>query len=173
MLLTGYRKELFRPECNPGFTSLHCHAHLEDDVAPVIPYLNAELGGFEYTSDPPSVTFRAQGKLITVHPRLIAVNALKDGEEAERILNRLMGEINQAWDNRDQITPSHESLPRPQVLKILLMLPRSNCRRCGHPTCMAFAAILAEGGKGAADCPELSSEGRENLERYLAPYFPE
>jgi ArsR family metal-binding transcriptional regulator len=173
MLLSGYTKEVFRPECNPGFTSLHCHAHLNDDVAEVIPYLNAELGGFEYTSDPPSVTFRAQGKLITVHPRLIAVNALKDGQEAERILDWLVREINQAWEGRHRITPSHQSLPRPQVLKILMLLPRTNCRKCGQPTCMALAAIMAEGGKGAEDCPELAPERGAELGRYLAPYFQE
>ncbi len=78
MLLASYRKELFRPECNPNFQSLHCFAHLDQDVGAVLPYLNATLGGFEYTAEPPSVTFRVQGKLITVHPRLIAVNALKD-----------------------------------------------------------------------------------------------
>ena len=60
MLLQSYRKEMFRPECNPGFESLHCFAHLEQDVGEVLPYLNAELGGFEYVEEPPSVTFRSQ-----------------------------------------------------------------------------------------------------------------
>lgn len=173
MLLSGYRCELFRPECNPGFTSLHCHAHLLDDVAPVLPYLNAVLGGFEYADDPPSVTFRAQGKLITVHPRLIAVNALKDAEEAARILDWLVREINQAWEERESIEPSHQSLPRPQVLKILMLLPRSNCKRCGQPTCMALAAILAEGGKGSRDCPELDQDQAQRLDEYLSPFFPD
>jgi len=37
------------------------------------------LGGFEYLSDPLAVTFRVQGKLITVHGKKIAVNALQSG----------------------------------------------------------------------------------------------
>ena len=69
MLLTGYRKEIFRPECNPSFQSLHCVAYLDEDIEAVLPYLNARLGGDEYYRDPPAVTFRPQGKLITVHPR--------------------------------------------------------------------------------------------------------
>ncbi len=32
MLLKEYRKEIFRPECNPNFKSLHCIARL--DLAP-------------------------------------------------------------------------------------------------------------------------------------------
>lgn len=173
MLLTGYRKELFRPECNPSFTSLHCHAHLDQDVGSALPYLNAALGGFEYSADPPSLTLRVHGKLITVHPRLIAINALKDEEEADKVLAWLMGEINQAWQDRQAIEPSFVGLPRPQVLEILKLLPRTNCQRCGQPTCMVFAAQAAEGGKGAEDCPELAPDKAPALAIYLARFFPE
>lgn len=82
MLLKSYTKEISRPECNPSFQSLHCIAHLDQDVTEALPYLNAVLGGFEYIRDPPAVTFRVHGKLITVHPREIAVNALRDETEA-------------------------------------------------------------------------------------------
>lgn len=61
MLLKGHTKEIFRPECNPGFQSLHCIAHLEQDISMVLPCLNVTLGGFEYFKDPPAVTFRVHG----------------------------------------------------------------------------------------------------------------
>ena len=67
MLLKSYSKEILRPECNPGFESVHCIAHLDQDISAVLPYLNAVLGGFEYLKDPPAVIFRSQGKFITVH----------------------------------------------------------------------------------------------------------
>jgi len=57
MLLKSYTKEISRPKCNPGFQSVHCIAHLDQDIGGVIPYRNAELGGFEYLKDPPAVTF--------------------------------------------------------------------------------------------------------------------
>lgn len=44
-LLSDWRKEVFRPECNPSFQSLPCFAHLDQDVAEALPYLNAHLGG--------------------------------------------------------------------------------------------------------------------------------
>ena len=50
MLLKNYSKEIFRPECNPRFESVHCIAHLDQNIDPVLPYLNAVLGGFEYMS---------------------------------------------------------------------------------------------------------------------------
>ena len=170
MLLKSYRKEITRPKCNPSFQSLHCLAHLDQDIGEVLPYLNAELGGFEYTQDPPSVTFRTQGKIITVHPRLIAINALKDEAEADKILSWLKGEINRVWEHREQIEPSYHGMPRPKVLEILKLLPRSNCRRCGQPTCMVFAAQLAEGGRSVEDCPDLDEASRTKLREYLGRF---
>lgn len=70
MLLETYTKEIFRPECNPSFQSLHCIAHLDEDIREALPYLNAVLGGFEYFKDPPAVTFRVQGKIIKVQLKM-------------------------------------------------------------------------------------------------------
>ncbi|MGC8720650.1 MAG: (Fe-S)-binding protein, partial [Thermodesulforhabdaceae bacterium] len=103
MLLKSYRKNIFRPECNARFQSLHCIAYLDQDIGEVIPYLNAELGGDQFTREPPSVTFKHHGKLITVHPREIAVNALKDEEEATRVLEWLKDLINSVWERRHEI----------------------------------------------------------------------
>ena len=129
-----------------------------------LPYLNASLGGFTYIKDPPSVTFRVHGKLITVYGDRIAVNALKDEEEADKILNWLKGEINEAWEKRDQIQPSYDSAPQPQMIEILKLLPRSKgCRACGQPTCLVFAHLVAEGVKGAEDCPPMPEEHEKSF----------
>jgi len=171
MLLNSYTKEIFRPECNPGFQSVHCIAHLDQDVGEVLPYLNAELGGFEYFNDPPAVTFRIQGKIITIQARKIAVNALKDAEEAEKILQWLKREINEAWDRREEIEPSYEGAPKPKVFEILKLLPgRTGCGKCGQPTCMVFATLVAQGVKGPEDCPELTSEKSRELALYMSGF---
>jgi ArsR family metal-binding transcriptional regulator len=167
VLLKNYTKEIFRPECNPSFQSLHCIAHLDEDIREALPYLNAVLGGFEYFKDPPAVTFRVQGKIITVHPRQIAVNALRDGEEAEKILAWLKREINEAWEKRNEIEPSYEGAPKPKILEILKLLPKTNCRKCGEPTCMVFATKVAEGVKGPQDCPPIAEDRGRKLENYM------
>jgi ArsR family metal-binding transcriptional regulator len=170
MLLEGYTKEIFRPECNPSFQSLHCIAHLEQDITETLPYLNAVLGGFEYFKDPPAVTFRIHGKLITVHPREIAVNALRDEEEADKILEWLKREINEAWEKRDEIEPRYEGMPKPGILEILKFLPKTNCRECGQPTCMVFASLVAQGVEGGEDCPAMKEENREKLQAYMSQF---
>jgi ArsR family metal-binding transcriptional regulator len=170
MLLKSYTKEIFRPECNHSFESLHCFAHLEEDVGEVLPYLNAVLGGYIFTQDPPSVTFKVHGKLVAVHPRKIAVNALKDEEEATKIIEWMKREINSAWEKRADIQPSYTATPGPQVFEILKMLPKTNCKECGLKTCMVFASQVAEGVRGPRDCPPLDEAQMARMEEYLSPF---
>jgi ArsR family metal-binding transcriptional regulator len=170
MLLKGYKTEIFRPEQNPQFESLHCIAHLEKDISDVLPYLNSLLGGFDYLKDPPALILKSRGRLITLHPRKIAINALKDEGEAKKILKWLIAEINSAWERRGEIEPCFKGLPRPGILEILRRLPRTNCRKCNEPTCLVFATRLAEGVKAVPDCSELSEDAERGLEDYLAQF---
>ncbi len=169
-LLKGYRPEISNPACNSHFQSVHCIAHLDEDIGEVLPYLNAMLGGDTYINDPPSVTFKMNGKLVTVHSRTIAVNALKDEAEARAVLEWLKEQINEAWENRDAIVPKYESAKRPHPLTVYRFLPRTNCRECGQPACMAFAVLASEGAKGAADCPPLDDASRSKLRDYLGNF---
>lgn len=170
MLLTGYVKYISRPKCNPSSESVHCIARLNEDITEVLPYLNSVLGGTEYFRDPPEVMFRHYGKIIKVGAREIAVNALEDEDEAERILSWLKDQVNEAWENRGRITPKYTGRRKPQIMAILKLLPKSNCKRCGRPTCTVFAAQMAEGGPGPEHCPELTEENRRTLAEYLAGF---
>lgn len=170
MLLTGYVKQIFRPTCNPSFESVHCIAHLNEDISEVLPYLNALLGGTEYFRDPPEVMFRHYGKIIKVGAREIAVNALEDEDEADRVLKWLKDQINEAWEKHESITPQYEGRKKPKIIEILKLLPKTNCKKCGRPTCTAFAAQVAEGGLGPEHCPDLSATNQEKLTAYLDGY---
>ena len=170
MLLESYTKEIFNSECQPSAMAVHCFAHLDQDVGEAIPYLNATLGGFTFTKEPPSVTFKVHGKLITVHPKKIAINALRDEEEATKIIEWLKREINSAWENRDKIEPLYEAAPQPKVIEILKLLPETTCKECGQPTCMVFATQVAEGAKGPEDCPPLDDDEKTKLSTYLSQF---
>ena len=123
-----------------------------------------------FTKDPPSVTFKVHGKLITVHAKKIAVNALKDEDEANKVIEWLKREINSAWENRERIEPLYEAAPQPKVIEILKLLPKTNCKECGQPTCMVFATQVAEGAKGPEDCLPLDELSRKRLSSYLAQF---
>ena len=170
MLLNGYNIEIFNPTCNSYFQSVHCIAYLDEDVGEALPYLNAVLGGDTYIKDPPSVTFKMHGKLVTVHNRKIAINALKDEAEAKNVLEWLKKEINEAWENRDAIVPKFDGAAKPHPLTFYKLLPRTNCRDCGQPSCMAFAVLAASGAKSTGDCPPLEDPDRSKLQDYLGAF---
>jgi ArsR family metal-binding transcriptional regulator len=98
------------------------------------------------------------------------VNALRDEEEADKILEWLKGEINEAWEKRTEIQPKYDGLLKPKLLEILKLLPKTNCRECGQPTCMVFSVMVAEGVKGPDDCPSLTEGARQKLVKYMARF---
>ena len=54
-------------------------------------------------------------------------------------------------------------------LDIYKRLPKTNCRECGVPTCLAFAMKVAAGQAGLSDCPRLSDDARAELSEASAP----
>ncbi len=170
MLLTGYSLEIFKSKCHSDAKGVHCFAHLENDVREVLPYLNTVLGGFVYTKEPPTLMIKNYGKLITIHPQKIAVNALSDQNEAEKIVAWLQREINETWERRHEIEPSTESMKQPVLMEVLKLLPKSNCKQCNELTCMVFASRVLEGSKDQNDCPPIETENKIKLQEYLSKF---
>ena len=169
MLLKQYRKEFCRPP-NPEAQHLRCVAYLDENIGDVLPYLNTVLKGHQYIKNPPSLTLKFNGKLITLYSQEIGINIVKDEEEADKILEWLKQEINDTWKRRDQIKPSFSAAQKPGILNILKLLPKTNCKECGQPTCMVFASLVTEGKKGPEDCPQLDVRNKIKLQEYLEPF---
>jgi acetyl-CoA decarbonylase/synthase complex subunit gamma len=54
-------------------------------------------------------------------------------------------------------------------IQIFKLLPQTNCKECGSPTCLAFAMNLAAGKAELDSCPYVSDEAREKLAEASAP----
>jgi acetyl-CoA decarbonylase/synthase complex subunit gamma len=54
-------------------------------------------------------------------------------------------------------------------LDIFKLTPKTNCKECGIPTCMAFAMKVAQGAITIDKCPHMSSEALETLGEASAP----
>ncbi len=54
-------------------------------------------------------------------------------------------------------------------IQIFKLLPKTNCKECGVPTCLAFAMNLASGKAELDECPYVSDEAREKLAEASAP----
>ena len=54
-------------------------------------------------------------------------------------------------------------------IQIFKLLPKTNCKECGVPTCLAFAMNLAAGKAELTSCPYVSEEARTMLSEASAP----
>lgn len=54
-------------------------------------------------------------------------------------------------------------------IQIYKLLPQTNCKECGFPTCLAFAMKLAAKQADLAACPDVSEESKAKLEESSAP----
>lgn len=54
-------------------------------------------------------------------------------------------------------------------VEIFKLLPKTNCKKCGHPTCLAFAMKLAQRQASLDTCPDVSEEAKRILGEASAP----
>ena len=54
-------------------------------------------------------------------------------------------------------------------IQIFKLLPKTNCKECGVPTCLAFAMNLASGKAELDSCPYVSDDARAQLAEASAP----
>ncbi len=157
MLVKKFQTEFVRPP-HPQARHLRCTAHLDADISAALPYLHTALRGHQYFPETPSLTIRYHDRLITLYPRKILINIVQDPEDAELILAWLRQAINDTWEQRDRIQPGAGVTRKLDLLPILKLLPKTNCRQCGEPTCLVFASQVAAGAKDPADCPALDRD---------------
>jgi ArsR family metal-binding transcriptional regulator len=167
--------DIFRPKMDATKEVLHAIATFTADISPAFPYVNAELGGWDYNQANQVLLLKlSDGKWITLHPQKIAIRGIKDLEEAHALLTWIQGQINDIYDHREKITPRNVSQAGLKVIEILKLLPMTNCKVCGYLTCMAYAAALREGEINLEACPHLweekYQEKREKLQAYLQSY---
>jgi len=54
-------------------------------------------------------------------------------------------------------------------VQIFKLLPKTNCKKCGFPTCLAFAMKLASRAASIDKCPDMSEDARNQLGAASAP----
>jgi ArsR family metal-binding transcriptional regulator len=164
--------EIFRPKCDATKEVLHAIGEVDADLSPVLPYLNAELGGWDYDRDNQVLLLKlSEGKWITLHPHKIAIRGCRDLEEAHALMDWIKGQINELYDRRQALTPRYTSRAGLKVMEILKLLPLTNCKVCGYATCMAYAAALREGETTPQDCPPLWEEKYQTKRHQLLAYL--
>ena len=159
--------EIFRPKMDSSKEVLHAIATFEADISPSFPYVNAELGGWDYDQANQVLLLKlSDGKWITLQPQKIAIRGARDLEEARALLTWIQAQINDIYPRRQTITPTLASQAGLKIMEILKLLPLTNCKACGYAACMAYAAALREGEISLEACKPLWEEKyREKREK--------
>jgi ArsR family metal-binding transcriptional regulator len=155
MLIEVYDLELFTPPCEPGAERFAARARLTAPIDEALPYLNATLRGAVYNRAAGALTWKKAGHSIAFHAYEIATSNVEDRDAAVKELRWLVDLVNRTWERRAEITPDFETHLRPTPMAVYKLLPRTNCKACGEPTCFTFALRLAAAQVEVESCPQL------------------
>jgi len=166
-LINRHQFELVEDHHHLGSGNYSARVILPDDISEVFPYLNTVLDDTVYDQDN-CVLIGSMNKIrYAFRPHEIHVAVIADRSNVSAISKEAVDLVNKTWEERDHITPSLVERKLPPVYDIFKLLPGTNCRKCGYPTCLAFASALRSGEARLEQCalllqPEYSSN-RENV----------
>lgn len=151
-LVTPTGKEWYADEA-----TLVAGVRFEQDLSFLFPYLNAVFDKAVYIDQPAFIRFRFEGVLCALHPDYLAAFPFVDRKQADAFAGRLVAFLNDLYRRMKEVRPNHKTHNPVAVTKILKLLPCNNCRRCGYPTCVSFAAAVRTGHAILHQCPEISA----------------
>lgn len=173
MLIEHYDVEVFTPPCDPGAARFSAKALLLTDISEALPYLNATLRGAVYNRAANTLTWKKGGHNLAFHAYEIATSNVEDRAAAVAELEGLIDLVNRTWGRRGEITLDTTERQRPTAMALYKLLPGTNCRICGQPSCWNFALKLAAAQVELAACIPLYepayAERRAGLEALLVP----
>jgi len=155
VLIEKYDLEVTSPPCEPGAERFSAIARLVTDIREVFPYLNATLRGAVYDANVPALRWTKAGHYVALQPYQIAVSNVADRDGAIKEVEGLVKLVNRTWERRGEIEPDYEMHRRPTPMEVYKLLPGTNCKQCGQPTCFTFALKLAAAQVRLGDCPPL------------------
>ena len=147
---------------NPGSKIWSASFRLDQNVSHLFPYINAILDEALYYEKPAHVRFLLNGYRCFLYPDLAAVHFFESKAAARDFIAGFIDFLNGVEDQRNNIKPNYDRIKPIPIIDILKILPKTNCRKCGYLTCMAFAAAIMKGTAAADNCPGLALPISEN-----------
>jgi len=166
MLFHSYKITRVLP-CLADPMKIRVIAEVSDEIQEAFPYLNAILKGCIYNHPANTLTIRRDQILITLHPLHITLAKIEDEKEAEELLSWLRDLINETHEKRCQIEPNYSMAAELKALDLFKLLPGTNCKQCGEPTCLAFAVKLVGRDTDITKCNPLFFEKYQEKRRVL------
>jgi len=168
-LITDYRFELIEDHHHPGSGRYGVRVILPDDISASFAYLNTVLDDTIYDHGNSILIGTNNRRRYAFRSHEIHIGMVKDSSEAPFIVDEVVELFNRVWKEHELITPSLRERKLPTVYDIYKLLPRTNCKECGYPTCLACAADIRNGVISLEGCLLLAKpEYQQNREQIVA-----
>lgn len=169
-LIRAYEYKVIEAGCAPGSGRYGLQVDIPDDISPVFPYLNALLNETQYDHQNCILIWREKDQAYALRPheiKIVQAEWIDDSTKSRELVGEIVERLNGVWRDRKHITPCFTEKARPSVIDIFKLLPKTNCKQCGYPTCLVFAAELREGKTQLECCSALlkpeNAEDRQKL----------
>ncbi len=167
MGITNYKYKLVNIECLPASVYLNLIMEFDSDIEGLLPYVAARLPGCSYIHGTRVINYPEKYHIIVIKPGEITITRVKDDEEARKLCKYWKDFINETERMRDRIEPVYHRKVEIGPLDVFKALPGTNCKECGEPTCMAFAAKVLRREIGIEECKPLFEEVNPEIRRKL------
>lgn len=151
----NYDLHMETPGCHPDSANWNATAVFENDISEVFPYLNALWPDAIYSPSAKQVVIRFNDRGVALKAHEITISQVPDRDTATIELEKIIAEINRIWMDRENLTPLEKPRKRLVAMDIYQLLPQTNCKLCGHPSCFAFASKLTVGEVDVQACTPL------------------
>ncbi|MPW24341.1 hypothetical protein GC105_00855 [Alkalibaculum sp. M08DMB] len=140
-------------------------AGLSDGIKDIMPYINGINPTAVYNQKQGWISFRIRQRIITLYDQELKGVYLLSETDAYEILDYVRDMINDLDSKRDEIVPDYTVAKMPSYVDIYKLLPKTNCRKCGEVTCLAFSGKLLTGMTKMEKCTPIFEESYQ-IERF-------
>jgi len=154
------------PMAKPGSikrASVMAGFFFDTDLSCLFPYINAVIPGAELHDAPSLIRFEMDGVFCVLYPSRCFATPFADREEAGAFRDKVMSRLNEIHGRKDTIVPKHKLFKKIAVPDILKLLPLTNCKACGFPTCLAFASMVSRQKALPGRCPHIGPPVSEQV----------
>lgn len=149
--------------CAPGSLDFLAKFKFNTDISPLFPFINAVAEKPTYFDNPHYITFRFNGYRCALYPENGVLSIVENQDHAIAAIEKLMEFLNDIHSRKDSIRPDQKKFKNVPALNIYKLLPKTNCKECGFPTCMSFAGALGKSEIAFEKCPGLCKDVGENV----------
>ncbi len=156
MLIPKYEMKRISGGCDDDAQTVSIQATIQEDISPAYPLVNALLPGCAYNHSGKVLSWQEGSHKVVLRARELAISNVSTWTEAAEAMGSLVQYLNEVWERRAELVPREQAHPQATPLAVYKLLPNTNCRLCGQPTCYSFALQLMARQTFLDACPPLS-----------------